>query len=84
MRNRTDCSDLQPDRMRIKCCSARAPSVPTPCLLVTGDPDQIKTQLGEVLDLQDEGKNNMTIKLKKKALQGAQTDPQKVCLKVVH
>ena len=40
---------------------------------VAGDPDQIKQQLGEVLDLQDDGKNNMTIKLKKKALQGAQS-----------
>ena len=32
---------------------------------------EIKTQLQEVLDMQDVGKNNMTIKLKKKALQGA-------------
>lgn len=40
-------------------------------VLATGDPDQIKHQLEEVLDLQDEGKNNLTIKLKKKALQGA-------------
>ena len=36
-----------------------------------------------MLDLQDEGKNNMTIKLKKKALQGAQAEPQEVCWKRV-
>lgn len=39
--------------------------------LPAGNPDQIKQELEEVLDLQDEGKNNLTIKLKKKALQGA-------------
>ena len=35
------------------------------------DPDEIKTQLQEVLDMQDEGKNSLTMRLKKKALQGA-------------
>lgn len=59
------------------------PLAPKPYLTAAGDPDQIKTQLGEVLDLQDEGKNNMTIKLKKKALQGAQTELHEVCWKLV-
>ncbi len=34
------------------------------------NPDEIKGQLQEVLEMQDEGKYNLSLKLKKRALQG--------------